>query len=630
MDKQAKEILKQYQSEYTRNVEENFAQILSENDGVRLFFINEDRAFTDGKNIVVDPAVGEAFCDVKALQQTESWMGLPQRISAEMWLALHMVTRSQSIHEALHIIYTKFPLLCKGDERATSKIRMKTLSMISNIIEDSYIEAVGCSEYDNLELYLLFGRMSMVFASTKSDGTVSQVFGTSGTVTERSEGEKLALLKEYLEYMVRFLLYPMLKQEEPCEALKEYVEETKPLFLEGSQKGNAEERYQYTDRIFDIIEELIPAADMDLDDSLLEKMLGGTKTHSFNQATPVNESHEAKAGKVTRRLTTDLNGNVLPKKDFSEQLNEIWIEVSNQKNAVMIILTNTGRTTAFKGADYDCAAIHKDIEIIEKKPKINLNLKKAYQNIYNKYHININSYNSRFRQLLKAQTPVQETKKLYGSGVDSRRFGDVKKRYWYKNTVELDIPDIAILLMIDGSGSMSGPRVEGARVASVILHEVLQKQGIEHAIVEHRAIYEEPKVHHNILVDFQAKDEEKYNILMLDADEGTREGLSLYWAEKYMAENTKAEEKLIIMLSDGVPAHGLDGPACYVPPVSMKDTANAVHKIMKRGTNIIAIALDDAEYSCYDQLKQMYPNVIACTDIKKLTGQLLGLISRQL
>lgn len=178
---------------------------------------------------------------------------------------------------------------------------------------------------------------------------------------------------------------------------------------------------------------------------------------------------------------------------------------------------------------------------------------------------------------------------------------------------------------------MDGDRRESAMASSVILHEVLKKQGIAHSIVEHRAIYGEPEVRHNILVSFNSRDEEKYNILSLEAEEGTREGLSLYWAERYIAKNTSAEKRLIIVLSDGVPAHDAGYETCeYYPPVSIKDTANAAVKIIKRGTDIIAVALADDDDGCYGQLSEIYPSVVACTDLKRLTGQLLGVVTKNL
>ena len=187
------------------------------------------------------------------------------------------------------------------------------------------------------------------------------------------------------------------------------------------------------------------------------------------------------------------------------------------------------------------------------------------------------------------------------------------------------------MLLIDGSGSMYGERRDSAMISSLILHEVLKKQGIVHAIVEHRAIYNEKRVEHNILIDFNAKNEDKYNILTLDADHGTREGLSLFWASNYLMNNTTNENKLIIVLSDGMPAHSIQGEGCYFPPVSSKDTANAATKIIKSGIDIIAVALDDdSAHSCYDDLNNIYSSVIACTDLKKLTGQLLSIISKKL
>ena len=80
------------------------------------------------------------------------------------------------------------------------------------------------------------------------------------------------------------------------------------------------------------------------------------------------------------------------------------------------------------------------------------------------------------------------------------------------------------------------------------------------------------------------------------------------------------------MISDGQPSHSYGD---YHPPVSVKDTANIVKKIMSRGTEVIAVSLDNAEeYSTYENLKEIYPHLVACNDLKRLTGQLLRIISR--
>jgi nitric oxide reductase activation protein len=81
------------------------------------------------------------------------------------------------------------------------------------------------------------------------------------------------------------------------------------------------------------------------------------------------------------------------------------------------------------------------------------------------------------------------------------------------------------------------------------------------------------------MVDFSQRNDEQYNILCMKADEGTREGLSLYWSEQHIKKRCNSEYKVIIMISDGVPYHTCDEPIDYVPPLSIKDTYEAVKKI---------------------------------------------------
>ena len=47
-----------------------------------------------------------------------------------------------------------------------------------------------------------------------------------------------------------------------------------------------------------------------------------------------------------------------------------------------------------------------------------------------KYRSIINTYNSRFERLLKADREFYEDKQLFSNGISSKNMGDVKKRYW--------------------------------------------------------------------------------------------------------------------------------------------------------------------------------------------------------
>lgn len=641
MEKEHQELLEKFQCDHNRIIEETFAQTLAENENVRLFFINEGQPFTDGRNIVVDPAQDELFADRKALDDTGKFLGWPKVVLADAWNALKIITRSQTIHECLHLLYTDIPGEQVRDPKCNTKNKREVMGAISNIIEDAYIEAVGCSYYDNMEFYLKFGRIARLFANHPSEGTVDQTFGKM----VQAEKEKAAAkakkegvappkrtpseqLTDFLNYMVTFLLYPMVLQSDPPADIADFVEKAKPLFLQGSIAPSPKERYEFSSKAFDLIAHLIPPDDEQLQMQELQEMLGGAKTHSGGGNSIGEEKHEGRSQTVTIRLFTDLDGNERENIPNIDELMQALQSFAKDKNITLQILMYEGSSETFTGEDYDCAVIHNHIKINEIKPKINFNLRMAYQNIYNRYKINIRSYNSKFAQILKAQVSEREEKLPYGSGINSKRLGDVKKRYWYRNVQGEDVPDMAVLLLIDGSGSMHGERRKAAMHSSVILHEVLKTQNITHAIVEHRARFDDPEIDVNILVGFNGRDEEKLNLMQIDAYGDNRDALALFWAERYMARNTHNDYRLIIVLSDGIPAHDADD---YYPPVSTKDTANTVRKITKRGTDIIGISLDNPdEFNCYDRLSEIYPNLVGCNDLTKLTGQLLGIIAKLL
>lgn len=641
LSKQAKQILRQFQCDYNRELEEQFAQTFAEEEQLRLFFINENAASTDGRNIIVDPASDELFADRPALQQTEAFLKWSQKsVSADPWRALRMITRAQTVHECLHILYSDFPPAAGSDPRCDTKNKTKAMAMIANIIEDAYIEAVGCSVYDNLELFLQFGRISRLFASSPGAGTVQQVFGAlpelscnlrslAEAAELKEQIEKMRLFREYLNHMCGLLLYPMLEIPEPEPALAEYVEATAPLFLAGSAAAGPAERYRYAQQIFELILPLIPDDRLELSEDLLESRLGGTRTHQSSGQTIGSQARRGRVQEVSVRLFADLDGKPRETGRFAEQLSDVLAEFDEEKEIVLELINDEGSSVVVDANHCGATPIHNKIKVHVNRPKINLNLRKAYQNMYQRFRININSYNARFRQLLQAAVPQRETRYLFGEGITSRKLGDVRKRYWYRHRPGVELPDLAVLLLIDGSGSMSWEnRSRKAMESAIILHEVLRKQGMEHAIVEHRAYFEEPEMEVNVLVDFQPRKNERYNLMQIGAQGDNRDGLALYWAERYMNRSTRCEHKLIIVLSDGLPAHEADD---YYPPVSTKDTANAAKKIMNRGTEIIAIALDESgSLECYEDLKDIYPHLISCNDLNRLTGQILTLISKHL
>ncbi len=240
-DDSFKKILDTFQTERNRLVEESFARAFSESDEVRLFFINEDRAYTDGRNIVVDPAFHDIYRDEECIKRTEEFLSWPGLVSASPWNALKMVCRGLTLHECLHLLYSNFPgnQFKDSDFVDGTKNDLKVIGNISNIIEDAYIEAVGASVYDNIEIYLMFNRVASALSAKDVESTAAEKFKAVVAGAER----QIQSLIDYLDYMAGFLLYPMFDHGEPSEEIAEYVEKTKPLFLDGSVQGSPDDRY---------------------------------------------------------------------------------------------------------------------------------------------------------------------------------------------------------------------------------------------------------------------------------------------------------------------------------------------------------------------------------------------------
>lgn len=636
-------VLKEFQSDYYRGLEEDFARTLAEDEKVRLFFINEDQAFTDGINVVVDPATHDLYKDEQALADITRILGWDESILANTWQALRITTRAQTIHECLHLLYTDFPPHSKNDTLCDTQNKKIVMNLISNIIEDCYIEAVGCSIYDNLSFFLKYGRVSKLFAHKQVKGTAERVLdvakpkeihNTPIEPTEKQEvsvAEKeiqqqlanLAILREFVDYMAGVILYPFLERELPADIIKTYVEETEEFFHKGCVAASPAERYSYCQKIFKVISHLIPPDSLPMTQQEFKYLKGGEKTHqggnSFGE-----EGRKGRTQQVTKGLF-DKNGD----ESDSDNVDKILSDFAKEKEA------GDKNSEDQKSGKFEFSAdqlgappVHNNIKVTENHPAIRPSLKVAYQNIYRKYKMNINSYNSRFAQLLQAHVSHREEKYSFGSGITSTRLGDIKKRYWYRNVEGIDVPDMAVLVLVDGSGSMYGARKEAATNATLILHEVLKTQHIPHAIVEHRSHGEDPEMEANVLVGFNPRPNEKLNILQIDADGDNRDGLALYWGARYLNNNTSNDYKLMIVISDGQPSHCYDE---YYGAVGVQDTANAVKKLTKQGIHVVAIALDEeGSYECYNDLSVIYPHLIHCDNLKHLTSSLLGVIAKML
>lgn len=280
---QDRAIIKQFMSTSRQQIETDFAQLLVGRQDIQTAFVHHNQAFTDGFNIVVDPQWSDLFLDQMALQQTEENMNLSAISSIDPWQALCVLTRGQVIHECLHLCYTKFPSPVRTDPLLKTANQRQVMATLTNIIEDIYIEAVGCSMYDNLSYFLTFLNTALFFRLPDDDQRQASKKATKEETTsieiqidptvlasvdeqielsaDNSEPAVTAIttpVGQILDCLLCHYLYPMVTLPKITTSLEPIWQKIIPLADLAIHTGDWQQRYQLCQRIFEIIQVLIP------------------------------------------------------------------------------------------------------------------------------------------------------------------------------------------------------------------------------------------------------------------------------------------------------------------------------------------------------------------------------------
>lgn len=664
LDETNLKILNNFQR-YGYETEHDYAIMRTRTPEMKLEFQNNNNAYTDGNCITVDPAYNDLFADKEITDKAIKLLNWPNDIADTPEKRIRIITRAQVIHECLHKLYTMFPIPTNTDPIADTPNKRKIINILSNIIEDSYIEAVGITMYNNIRYYLQFFRTCI---SLYNEQNMPQSNSSSASDS----------LDEFINYFIDYILYPINHKSQPSDKIKEYVQKAKPVFYQATLCNDPQKRYNYAVDIFKIIKPLIPRDDQErINQDQFNQKMPGSDTHNGNKTRPqpnnpnqkqpesslfpqpqeqqpqaqpktLEDPTEAKKGgnlfeglpqeqqpqqptKTTQEILQEENSKEQAQQSLENFTEEINAAIEKQKEIQKSEEAEEKKripNQKISGDEFKEFTSHKEITIFENHPENCKHHKKDYDEMVQDHKITINYYNTRFLQMLQTNTDVMESGYITGLSLNTKKLGDTKKRYWNRNSIQQDTPDLAILILIDGSGSMSGSKKTNATKSAVILHEILQKQQINHAIVEHRAHYSEKSMEANILVDFNSPDSDKYNLLRIRANDVNRDGLSLLWAERYLAKQPN-ENKVIIVISDGIPNH-----KNYKGENAVNDTKDIANKIINHGINVLAIALEEEQENttseCYNKLKKIYTNIIDCPNPNNLTRKLLETINKLL
>ena len=203
------------------------------------------------------------------------------------------------------------------------------------------------------------------------------------------------------------------------------------------------------------------------------------------------------------------------------------------------------------------------------------------------------------------------------------------QRYFASRKLPQDLPDMAVSVLVDHSGSMNGTRIETAMKASLLLHSFCTGLNIPVAVAGHNAVNGGGGVNYMIYADFeQISGKDRYraskmaaSITRMKANHCNRDGLALKIAEELLSQRPE-QVKLLMIVSDGRPNH--DG---YGGEEAAKDIQGILRKAKQKGIEVIACAIGDDK----DNIKAIYgDSFVDISDLGRLPKTLVNIVKKRI
>jgi len=241
---------------------------------------------------------------------------------------------------------------------------------------------------------------------------------------------------------------------------------------------------------------------------------------------------------------------------------------------------------------------------------------KAFLEAYELVRLQVGVLVSDLRNILERKKDTFITRLRRGR-IDPRRairdeLGD--SRIMRRRGLPSEELDVAVQVMIDGSGSMSGRRQLYARMAAILLHLACQELRIPHSIVTFWAHWDRAEVEHVAHVRFEDcfNPATRYKIRN-QAYDNARDGYSIRVLAQYL-QKQPAKTKVLIVISDGAPNHECPGPNQYMYDKALQDTVRAVREVEANGIKVLGISIGDEHW----YMPVIYPRRICLTNTASL------------
>lgn len=232
---------------------------------------------------------------------------------------------------------------------------------------------------------------------------------------------------------------------------------------------------------------------------------------------------------------------------------------------------------------------------------------------------------SLLKQLKENRRGGKQTGLVMGSRLDAHALCRNDGKVFYKNNLPQEIPELAVGLLLDESGSMcSCDRCTYARASAIILYDFCQSLDIPVTVYGHSTGYHKngESVDLYSYAEFDSFDnDDKYRMMDISARGSNRDGAALRFVAEKLAKRPESV-KLLILVSDGQPA--ADG---YYGTAAEEDLRGIKQEYQRKGILFIAAAIGNDKQN----IERIYgDSFLDISDLTQLPTKLTNVVKRHI
>ena len=198
-------------------------------------------------------------------------------------------------------------------------------------------------------------------------------------------------------------------------------------------------------------------------------------------------------------------------------------------------------------------------------------------------------------------------------------------KVFYKNNLPNEIPELAVGLLLDESGSMRYcDRSTYARAAAIILYDFCQRLDIPIMVYGHSTDYAKGKNYVELYsyAEFENFDkDDKYRLMDIGARGSNRDGAALRFVAEQLSKRTEPV-KILILVSDGQPADD-----DYYGTAAEEDLRGIKQEYHRKGILLVAAAIGD-DKAC---IERIYGDAfLDITDLTQLPVKLTTMVKKHI